>query len=257
MRYTHLCALKLRGFGKSEQLRQGDFDAAIPAHQRRRDVSACRIPSLPFTGLRWTGTTKNCSCSGAPAPSASDLPRPSYARATHTVRPVQTMMLPALVRLARPSLRSEMQHPNVCSLVAARAWPPEYYLVFPYMVRPGSLLSTERPAPAARRLRRRRFLSPPKSQRWRPVQENGSLGDLIHNQQWRPSRQVPPARSPCGPVSAIPAPAPPNFTLKESAAPAPPTPHCTALHPRLLRSTLWRSQRGCGTSTAGASCTGT
>ena len=31
--------------------------------------------------------------------------------------------------------RSTLEHPNVLGIVAARAWPPEYYLIFPLMAR--------------------------------------------------------------------------------------------------------------------------
>lgn len=39
-------------------------------------------------------------------------------------------------RRCRSRARSSFDHPNVCGLVAARAWPPEYYLLFPFMARP-------------------------------------------------------------------------------------------------------------------------
>ena len=31
--------------------------------------------------------------------------------------------------------RSSLRHPNVLGITAARAWPPEYYLIFPFMAR--------------------------------------------------------------------------------------------------------------------------
>lgn len=90
-----------------------------------------------------------------------------------------------------------MHHPNVCSVISARAWPPEYYLVFPYMARSGLALIVH-----CSDLFRALSLSPclpVPSHMHSHLQENGSLGDLLHNQRWRPSRQVAARNAPAPP----------------------------------------------------------
>ena len=78
---------------------------------------------------------------------------------------------------------SSLSHPNVCTILAARAWPPEYYLLFPFMARcpAGGCQHTSLPA----RTHTDTLTSPALHS-----QEHGAMGDLIHTHGWRPSWQV-------------------------------------------------------------------
>ena len=87
--------------------------------------------------------------------------------------------------------RSTLEHANVLGIVAARAWPPEYYLIFPLMAR--------------RRLRGAARCASRKLTRAARPQERGSLAELLHEQRLRPTWQArarqrrprPSAEEPC------------------------------------------------------------